>query len=71
MSKIDQPGETIKTFYQLEIMRALKARDKKSVGDFVTVELVGGRVKFDDGTTAEIRTPVSEVWKMARPMSFS
>lgn len=50
-------GGTIKTFHQMEIMRLLKAGDKKSVGDFVTVELMGGRVKFDDGTSAEIRTP--------------
>lgn len=53
--KVSTDGESIVTEYSLAVQRILKG--KQMVGAPITVVLPGGRVQFEDGSTAEIITP--------------
>lgn len=53
--KLSSDGESINTEYQVAMQEVLKG--KIAQGSTITVNLPGGRVEFEDGTSAEIRTP--------------
>lgn len=48
-------GQLITTWYRIKIMQAMKG--KLQPHETVTISLPGGKLTFDDGTSAEIRTP--------------
>lgn len=48
-------GQLITTWYRIQIVQALKG--KLQPGETVTVSLPGGKLVFEDGTSAEIKTP--------------
>lgn len=52
---ITPDGHTITTDYDFKIEQVFKGT--VSVGDHIRVGLPGGRVQFEDGTVAEVRTP--------------
>jgi hypothetical protein len=54
-SQLSSNGEQITTEYQIKVEQSLKG--KLVVGAFVNVSLLGGKVVFDDGTSAEIKIP--------------
>jgi len=52
--RLSADGKSISINYEVEVREALKGNYK--AGDVITVSLPGGRVSFEDGTTAEVRT---------------
>jgi hypothetical protein len=55
MCKLSFDRESINTEYQVTIQEVIKG--KVAQGNTITVNLPGGLVEFEDGTSAEIRTP--------------
>ena len=53
--RLSADGKKITIDYKVEVQGVLKGNLK--AGDIVTVSLPGGRVSFEDGTMAEVRTP--------------
>jgi len=53
--KLNPTGDVITTEYDLTVKDVLKG--KLVNGDTVKVALIGGKVDFDDGTSAEVQTP--------------
>lgn len=60
-SRLTTNGQVILTDYAVTVQEALKGELK--AGDPVTVSLPGGHVDFEDGTSAELRTPKFEHMK--------
>ena len=54
-SSLAASGERINTDYNVKIQRVLKGKLEK--GETISVVAPGGKVTFEDGTSAEIRTP--------------
>lgn len=54
VSALSPDGRSITIDYKVRVMYVYKGAARE--GDIVTVSLPGGRVGFDDGSTAEIRT---------------
>jgi len=54
-SRLSPGGDTILTDYKMNVLDALKGKIRS--GSSVTVTTVGGFVRFEDGTSAEVRTP--------------
>lgn len=52
---LSKNGETLKTLYEFQIEEVLKGN--LVFGNTIKVALPGGKVTFDNGTTAEVRTP--------------
>lgn len=52
---LSRNGETLKTLYEFQIQEVLKGN--VVFGDTIKIALPGGKVTFDNGTTAEVRTP--------------
>jgi len=48
-------GQTITTWYRIKILQSMKG--KLLSDETVTISLPGGKLTFEDGTSAEIRTP--------------
>ena len=55
MSRLTPDGMNITLDYRVKVEYVYKGALRE--GDLVTVSLPGGMVKFDDGSTAEVRTP--------------
>ena len=55
ISKLTADGTNITLDYQVKVEYVYKGNLRE--GDIVTISLPGGMVKFEDGTTAEVRTP--------------
>lgn len=55
MSRLTPDGMNITLDYQVKVEYVYKGALRE--GDLVTVSLPGGMVKFDDGSTAEVKTP--------------
>ncbi|MCA1564175.1 MAG: hypothetical protein LC803_00685 [Acidobacteria bacterium] len=53
--KLTPDGQLIMTEYEVVVQEVLKGNVRQ--GDTVNVALVGGKVMFEDGTTAEVVTP--------------
>lgn len=53
--QLSSNGELITTEYQIKIEQSLKG--PLAAGALVNVSLLGGKVVFEDGTSAEIKTP--------------
>jgi hypothetical protein len=53
--RLSADGKQITIDYQVKVQEVLKGGIAQ--GQTITVSLPGGRVSFDDGTTAEIKTP--------------
>ncbi|HKC62068.1 MAG TPA: hypothetical protein VKB86_00415 [Pyrinomonadaceae bacterium] len=64
--KLSEDGERITIDYQVRVSDVVKGNMAK--GTLVTVSVPGGLVRFDDGTTAEFRTPSFR--KMASGRSY-
>ena len=54
-SKLSDSGQQILTEHQVRVEQTLKGTAEP--GHVLTVTVIGGKVTFEDGTTAEIRTP--------------
>jgi hypothetical protein len=54
-SQLTSAGDRITTTYRIEVQQTMKG--SLSPGDAVSVVLPGGKVVFEDGTSAEIKTP--------------
>ena len=54
-SHLSSDGQTITTWYRIKIVQTMKG--KLQPGETLTVSLPGGKIIFEDGTSAEIRTP--------------
>src|SRR5262249_8054254 len=54
-SKLSDSGQQILTEHQVRVEQTLKGAVQPN--HVITVTVVGGKVSFEDGTTAEIRTP--------------
>ena len=52
-SRLSQSGQTILTDYEVRVSEVFKG--SASAGDSITVALPGGSIKFEDGTTAELK----------------
>lgn len=61
-SRLSPSGQTILTDFEVKVVQVFKGAVTASSS--VIVSLPGGSVKFDDGTTAELRTPGFEPMKM-------
>ena len=55
ISKLTADGTSITLDYQVKVEYVYKGNLRES--DIVTISLPGGMVKFEDGSTAEVRTP--------------
>lgn len=55
ISKLTADGTNITLDYQVKVEYVYKGNLRES--DIVTISLPGGMVKFEDGSTAEVRTP--------------
>lgn len=55
VARVSSDGKAVSTYYQIRVERRLKG--KFGEGDTLRVALPGGKVRFDDGTTAQINTP--------------
>ena len=55
ISKLTPDGTNITLDYQVKVEYVYKGNLRES--DIVTISLPGGMVKFEDGSTAEVRTP--------------
>jgi hypothetical protein len=55
ISKLTADGTSITLDYQVKVEYVYKGNLRE--GDIVTISLPGGMVKFEDGSTAEVRTP--------------
>lgn len=55
ISKLTADGTSITLDYQVQVEYVYKGTLREN--DVVTINLPGGMVKFDDGSTAEVRTP--------------
>jgi len=55
ISKLTADGTNITLDYQVKVEYVYKGNVRE--GDIVTISLPGGMVKFEDGSTAEVRTP--------------
>lgn len=53
--RLSADGKKITIDYKVKVQDVLKGNLK--TGEIVTVSLPGGRISFEDGTTAEVRTP--------------
>jgi hypothetical protein len=53
--KVSPDGRSATIDYNVQVEYLYKGKFKQ--GDIITVRVPGGRVSFDDGTTAEVRTP--------------
>jgi hypothetical protein len=56
--RLDESGHLIVTDYEVVVDESIKGSLTK--GRTITVSLLGGSVEFDDGTSAELRTPTFE-----------
>jgi len=56
--RLEGEGELISTDYEVVINENIKGGLTK--GRTITVSLPGGSIEFDDGTSAEVRTPQFE-----------
>jgi hypothetical protein len=63
-SRLHSSGPWVETDYQLKIQRVLKGTVLQ--GSDIRVSLPGGRVVFEDGTSAETKTPNFERMKSGR-----
>lgn len=54
-SHLSPDGPLITTWYRIKILQSLKG--KLLSGETITTSLPGGKVVFEDGTSAEIKTP--------------
>jgi len=52
---LSSDGHLITTWYRIKILQSIKG--KLLAGEIVTTSLPGGKVVFEDGTSAEIKTP--------------
>jgi hypothetical protein len=68
ISKLTADGTNITLDYQVKVEYVYKGNLRES--DIITISLPGGMVKFEDGSTAEVRTPVSGKCRMENPMRF-
>ena len=59
--RLTADGQLILTDYEVAVQETIKG--EVTSGGTITVSLVGGRVEFDDGTTAELKTPSFEHMK--------
>lgn len=55
ISKLTADGTNITLDYQIKVEYVYKGNLRES--DIITISLPGGMVKFEDGSTAEVRTP--------------
>lgn len=58
-SRISSEGNTVLTDFKVNVVEALKG--EVTPGSFITISAVGGFVRFDDGTSVEVRTPDLEI----------
>jgi hypothetical protein len=54
-ARLSDEDQLILTNYEVVVNETMKGGPAK--GDTITVALIGGKIEFDDGTSAEIRTP--------------
>jgi hypothetical protein len=54
-SQLSPDGQMISTWYRISILQSIKG--KLPSGQEVTISLPGGKVVFEDNTSAEIKTP--------------
>jgi hypothetical protein len=57
-SRLAGEGKVILTDYEVSVQETIKG--EVTPGGTITVSLIGGRVEFEDGTSAELRTPKFE-----------
>lgn len=67
-TRLSDEDQLVMTDYEVIVTETMKGSPLK--GDSVTISLLGGRIEFDDGTSAEIRTPNSEHVKPNGPYLF-
>lgn len=66
--RLASEGQLIYTDYEVAVREVMKG--KVAAGDTVKVSLVGGRVRFEDGTSAEVETPTFEHVQPGRTYVF-
>lgn len=66
-TRLAQGGQLIFTDYEVSVLEVVKGA---AVGNVVKVALVGGRLEFEDGTSAEVRTPKFEHVKAGHTYTF-
>lgn len=54
-TRLSERGNDVLTDFQIHVVDSLKGDGK--AGDSLVVTAVGGRIQFEDGTSAEVRTP--------------
>jgi hypothetical protein len=60
-TRVNEEGNLVTTEYQIQIEQILKGSLK--IDEPITVSMVGGKVVFEDGTSAEVKTPDLEHMK--------
>jgi hypothetical protein len=66
--RLASEGQLILTDYEVAVQEVIKGEVKS--GDTLRISLVGGRVVFEDGTSAELITPEFEHIKVGRTYVF-
>jgi hypothetical protein len=66
--RLSSSGQAILTNYEVLVQETFKGT--LTAGQTITVSLPGGRVEFDDGTSAELRTPDFEHVKTSGAYTF-
>jgi hypothetical protein len=66
--RLTAEGQLILTDYEVSVQEVIKGEIKP--GEVVTVALVGGRISFEDGTSAEVKTPQFDHIKTGRVYVF-
>lgn len=67
-TRLASEGQLIYTDYDVIVREVMKG--KVAAGDTIKVGLLGGRVRFEDGTSAEVETPMFEHAKVGRTYVF-
>ena len=64
--ELSSTGDSIDTHFVVRISEVIKGGSRFSVGDAIFVSLPGGKLDFDDGTSAEVQTPGFESMAMGK-----